>query len=193
MKRETEVLKVEVAFFFFSFSFFVFFFLQENGFSVYVRERLAGGVWDTPLLRQFLGYPPVVAALEPPAKKSTGPPKAKTKNLLTYLRKVESGEATRQVMAQLLVELKQVLQVFRRGAAMGPIDAISTVVKQCPPGQVVPHATDLLAQCESLFVSEISGALRDMPIQQTLAPAIETMLGDKKFFQVSRQNFALIF
>jgi hypothetical protein len=161
--------------------------LQENRFSVYVRERLAGGVWDTPLLLQFLGYPPVVAALEPPAKKSTGPPKAKTKNLLTYLRKVESGEATRQVLAQLLASLRQVLQVFRRDAAKGPIDAIDTALKQCPPGQVVPDAADLLAQCDRLFVSEIFVALRDMPIQQILPLAVETMLDDKKFFQVCRQ------
>ncbi len=160
---------------------------------MHVRERLAGGEWDTPLLLQFLGYPPVIAALEPPEKKPKGPPKGKTKNLLTYLRKVESGEATRQVLAQLLAELRQVLQVLRRDAAKGPIDAINTALKQCPPDQVVPDAADLLAQCDSLFVSEISGALRDMPIQQTLAPAIETMLGDKKFLQVSRQNFALIF
>jgi hypothetical protein len=75
-------LTVLCSFFLFFLSFFFFFFfLQANRFSVYVRERLAGGVWDTPLLLQFLGYPPVVAALEPPAKKQA--PKPQTTRMLS--------------------------------------------------------------------------------------------------------------
>ncbi len=163
--------------------------MQANRFSVYVRERLAGSVWDTPLLLQFLGYPPVVAALEPPSKKQA--PKPQTTRMLSQHSKVAGGNQSREALTELVAEMKQVLQTFRRSAAIEPLESIRAALKQCPLGQAVPNAASHLAQCESLFVVEISGALRDMPIQPTLPLAIKTMLGDKQFFQVSRQIFTL--
>ncbi len=157
-----------------------------------MRERLASGVWDTPLLLQFLCYPPVVAALEPPAKKQA--PKPQTTRMLSQHSKVAGGDQSREALTQLVAEVKQVLQAFRRSAAIEPLESIRAALKQCPPGQAVPNAASLLAQCETIFVAEISGALLcDMPIQQTLPPAIQTMLGDKQFVQVSSTNLYSFF